>query len=86
VLAKLRMHTDLTEFHGFGHYCSWPTTSLICQDVCSAYSTKDLPKEKAARKQKKECAQEKNKNAPNADGSSLEVTQSMSKPNKYGKF
>ena len=58
----------------------------FCQDVCSAYSTKDLPKEKAARKQKKECAQEKSKNAPNADGSSLEVTQSMSKPNKYGKF
>jgi hypothetical protein len=56
------------------------------QDVCSAYSTKDLPKEKAARKRKKQRDQAKNKNAPIADSSSLEATQFSSMSNKSGEF
>jgi hypothetical protein len=58
----------------------------FCQDICSAYSTKDLLKEKAAHKWKKQHDQARNKNAPNADGSSLEATQLLSKSNKSGEF
>lgn len=85
-LAKLRMHTDTTL-----SLMDLVTTALGQQlrqfrrDVCSAYATKDLPKEKAARKRKKQRNQEKNKNASNADGSS-EATQSSPKSNKPGKF
>ena len=56
-LAKLRMHTDPTL-----SFMDLVTTALgqqLCRfrrDVCSAYSTKDLPKEKAARERKKQCA------------------------------
>jgi hypothetical protein len=84
-LAKLRMHTDTTL-----SLMDLVTTALGQQlrqfrrDVCSAYATKNLPKEEAARKRKKRRNQAKDKSAPNADGSSLEATRSSPKSNKSG--
>jgi uncharacterized protein with LGFP repeats len=82
-LAKLRMHTD-------------PTLSLLDsvttilgqelrrfrRTVCSAYATKDLPKETAARARKKQRDQAKmaknNTSDSDAHGSSSEATKSSS--------
>src|SRR5882762_7372865 len=63
-LAKLRMHTDMTlSLMDLATTAPGQQLCRFCQDVCFAYSTKDLLKEQAARKRKKQCDQARNKNA-----------------------
>jgi hypothetical protein len=94
-LAKLRMHTDNT-------LCllDFITTILgqelrrFHQIVCSAYSTKNLPKENEARQRKKQRDQAKatTNTASSARGNSSEATKSSStqtqtsRPNGSGKL
>jgi hypothetical protein len=80
-LAKLRMHTDTTL-----SLLDSITTILgrelreFCRTVCSAYSTKDLPKEQAARRQKKQRDQAKTaaNNASDVQSGSSIATESSS--------
>lgn len=94
-LAKLCMHTDNT-------LCLMDSLTTILgrelrrfrQIVCSAYFTKDLPKEHAARERKKQRDQAKAtaNTASGAHGSSSKATESSStqtqtsRPNKSGKL
>ena len=94
-LAKLRMHTDDT-------LSLLDTITAILghqlrqfrRIVCSAYSTKDLPKEKAARQRKKQRDQAKaaTNTASSARGSTSKAAKSSStqtetsQPNKPGKL
>jgi hypothetical protein len=53
-LAKLRMHTDPTlSFFDSVTTILGQELRRFCRTVCSAYATKDLPKETAARARKK---------------------------------
>jgi hypothetical protein len=83
-LAKLRMHTDTT----LGFLDS--VTTILGQElrrfrrtVCSAYATRDLPKEHAARQRKKQRDQAKaatNNTTSDKHGNSSEGTKSSLAP------
>jgi len=83
--AKLRMHTDMTLS------LLDSVTTILGQElrrfrrtVCSAYATKDLPKEAAARERKKQRDQAKTakNNTSDTHGSSSEATESSSQKQK----
>jgi hypothetical protein len=93
-LAKLRMHTDPTlDFLDSITSILGRELRRFRQIVCSAYSTKDLPKEKAARQRKKRRDQAKGaaNNASDIHGNSSAAKSSsaqtpMSQADKTGKL